>query len=167
LQPPPQRSENHTSSATSGSSGPGGLSGMSGLGGLGGSRSGTTRPPARGPHLRGMTRSSVDRQGPPRSSMNDDSSGDNRRRSSSNQFPDSHQIFVGNVPLSAEENDLKVSGSLPFSELVAPSEANCYGWKERTANLGIHLWCRTLPYGEPHRERGVNCHVTLASHQSA
>lgn len=31
-----------------------------------------------------------------------------RRRQSSQQYPDTHQLFVGNLPLSASEDSLKV-----------------------------------------------------------
>ncbi|XP_021925531.1 ras GTPase-activating protein-binding protein 1 isoform X2 [Zootermopsis nevadensis] len=67
-----------------------------------GSRGGT-----RGPSIRGMVRN--ERGGSGRGSFNDDNDGDRRRMGPNmmQQYPDSQQLFMGNLPLHATEDDLK------------------------------------------------------------
>lgn len=63
-----------------------------------------------GANVRGMGRSSMDRQGGGRPPFNDDSDGERRRSGPSNSssaYPDSNQLFLGNLPHHATEEELK------------------------------------------------------------
>jgi len=60
--------------------------------------------------VRGVGRSSMDRQGGGRPPFSDDSDGERRRSGPSNStssYPDSNQLFLGNLPHHATEEELK------------------------------------------------------------
>lgn len=75
-----------------------------------GHRPGNARPIRGGTSVRGMGRPSMDGRQAGRPPFGDDSEGERRRSGPSNSvanYPDSNQLFLGNLPLHATEEELK------------------------------------------------------------
>lgn len=102
-----------------------------------GQRSGPPRN-NRGPagSVRGPIRQDV-RQGSGRNSFNDDSNEDRRRSTggAGSQYGDSHQLFLGNLPHSATEDDLRELFSRfgPIADLRIHSKSTIKG------SLGVRV----------------------------